>query len=315
MHVIGIEIGGTKLQSALVAADGTVAATRRGTVDPAGGAAGILAALAGQLGELLAAAGTAEIGGVGVGFGGPVDRGRGTVATSHHVAGWDGFPLAEWVAARCGGLPVWLENDTNAATLAEAVVGAGRGLRTVVYSNVGSGIGAGLVIAGEIYHGRVPGEMELGHLRIAAGGPTLEDVASGWALDRKVAEQVAANPQGLLAREAAAGRPGARGLAAAIATGDAAAGAILDAAARQYALALSHAVHLLNPDVIVVGGGVARIGEPWRAAVARHLDASLMAALRPAPPVRLAVLGDAVVPVGAALVAGRGRLGRPAGVC
>ena len=314
MHAIGIEIGGTKLQSALVAADGTVAATREAAVDPAAGAAGILAALAGQFAELLAAAGVAEIGGVGVGFGGPVDRGRGTVAKSHHVAGWDGFPLAEWVAARCGGLPVWLENDTNAATLAEAIVGAGRGLRTVVYSNVGSGIGAGLVIAGEIYHGRVPGEMELGHLRIAAGGPTLEDVASGWALDRQVAEQVAADPHGPLAREAAAGRSGARGLAAALAAGDAAAAAILDAAARQYGHALAHVVHLLNPDVLVVGGGVARIGEPWRAAVARHLDASLMAALRPAPPVRLAALGDAVVPVGAALVAARGRLGGTAGV-
>jgi glucokinase len=105
-----------------------------------------------------------------------------------------------------------------------------------------------------------------------------------------------------------AGRPGARGLAAALAADDAAAAAILDAAARQYGLALSHVVHLLNPDVIVLGGGVARIGEPWRDAVARHLDASLMAALRPAPPVRLAALGDAVVPIGAALVAARGRL-------
>lgn len=315
MHLIGIEIGGTKLQSALVAADGTVLVTRRGTVDPAAGAAGILAALAGQLAELQAESDATEIAGAGIGFGGPVDRNRGTVATSHHVAGWDGLPLAAWVGERCGGRPVWLENDTNAAALAEAVVGAGRGLRTVVYSNVGSGIGAGLVIDGAVYRGRVPGEMELGHLRIAAGGPTLEDVASGWAIDRQVAERAAADPHGPLAREAAAGRIGARGLAAALAAGDGTAAAILDGAARQYGHALSHVVHLLNPEVIVLGGGVARLGEPWRDAVARHLDAGLMVALRPAPPVRLAALGDAVVPVGAALVAAQGRLGRPGGMC
>jgi len=308
MTCIGIEIGGTKLQSALVAADGTVATIRLAAVEPAAGAAGILAALARQLAELVSEPEGAAIAAVGIGFGGPVDRGRGTVATSHHVAGWDGFALAAWVGGRCGGIPVVLENDTNAAALAEAVCGAGRGLRTVVYSNVGSGIGGGLVVAGELYHGRVPGEMELGHLRVGDGAETLEDVASGWAIDRRVAAVAAADPQGYLAREAAAGRPGARGLAAALAAGDAAARAILDAAARQYGLALSHVVHLLNPDVIVLGGGVARIGEPWRDTVARHLDASLMAALRPAPPVRLATLGDAVVPIGAALVAARGRL-------
>jgi glucokinase len=308
MTCIGIEIGGTKLQSAVVGADGTVCATRLAAVDPAAGAAGILAALSRQLAEFVSGPDGAAVEAVGIGFGGPVDRGRGTIATSHHVAGWDGFPLAEWIGVRCGGLPVWLENDTNAAALAEAVCGAGRGLRTVVYSNAGSGIGGGLVIAGELYHGRVPGEMELGHLRVGAGSATLEDVASGWAIDRQVAAAAAANPRGPLAGESVAGRPGARGLAAALAADDAAAAAILDAAARQYGLALSHVVHLLNPDVIVLGGGVARIGEPWRDAVARHLDASLMAALRPAPPVRLAALGDAVVPIGAALVAARGRL-------
>jgi glucokinase len=315
MTCIGIEIGGTKLQSAVVGADGSVRATRLGSVDPEAGAGGILAALSRQLAELVSAPAGAAIEAVGIGFGGPVDRGRGTIATSHHVAGWDGFPLAEWVGSRCGGLPVFLENDTNSAALAEAVLGAGRGLRTVVYSNAGSGIGAGFVVDGELYHGRVPGEMELGHLRVGDGISTLEDVASGWAIDRQVAAAAAAHPRGLLAREAAAGRPGARGLAAALAADDAAARAILEAAARQYGFALSHVVHLLNPEVIVLGGGVARLGEPWRDAVARHLDASLMAALRPAPPVRLAALGDAVVPIGAALVAARGRLGRSAGMC
>ena len=89
--------------------------------------------------------------------------------------------------------------------------------------------------------------------------------------------------------------------------GDAAAGGILDQAARHYAVALSHAVHLLNPDVIVLGGGVAEIGPAWRDRVAMFLAGFLMETLRPGPDVRLAALGQDVVPVGAALLAAAGQ--------
>lgn len=241
---------------------------------------------------------------VGIGFGGPVDRGRGVVVACHQVAGWTGFPLAAWLGDHLG-LPVALENDSNAAAFAEAVVGAGRWYNAVVYSNVGSGVGAGLVLDGRVYHGRVPGEMELGHLRLSADGPTVEDVVSGWSLDRQVRMAVERDPRGGLAAVVAGGHPSARHLSQAITAGDPEAAAILDRAARHYALGLSHVVHLLNPDVIVLGGGVADIGEPWRAAVERHLAEFVLEALRPPPPVRRAALGDEVVPIGAALVAAR----------
>jgi hypothetical protein len=108
---------------------------------------------------------------IGIGFGGPVNREQGVVATSFHVGGWSDFPLAAWVAEQVrdslGAVPVVLENDSNAAALGEALVGAGRGARVVVYSNAGSGIGSGLVIDGQLYRGRASGEMELGHLRLS----------------------------------------------------------------------------------------------------------------------------------------------------
>lgn len=306
MDFLGVEIGGTKLQVAVVAGDGTVRSLRHAAVVAGDGAEGILRALANLLAEACRESG-AGLQAAGVGFGGPVDRARGTVATSHHVAGWDGVDLADWVSARIGGRPAFLENDSNAAALAEASVGAGRDARVVLYSNVGSGIGGGLVVAGRLHHGRPPGEMEIGHLR-TGDGRILEDVASGWALDRQVADRVAADPAGPLARAVAAGLPGARALPAAIAAGDGAAAAIVDRAASQYALALSHAVHLLGPDVVVLGGGVAEMGSSWRDAVAGHMEPLLMAAMRPGPQVRLAALGAAAVPVGAALVAASGGL-------
>ncbi len=308
---LGIEIGGTKLQSAVVAADGRVLLRRSDRVDPAGGAEGIRTVLAAQLAGIVddAAGNGLAIRAVGIGFGGPVNRDQGVVATSFHVGGWSDFPLAAWVARQVAGglgeVPVVLENDSNAAALGEALVGAGRDARVVVYSNAGSGIGSGLVIDGRLYRGRASGEMELGHLRLIPGTGILEDSSAGWAIDARVREAVAADPVGVLAEAAAAtGVPAsARLLPAALAAGDGIAQQILDAAAGPYAHALSHVVHLLNPDVIVLGGGVATIGEPWRGSVARQLEGLLMAPLRPSPPVRLATLGEDVVPVGVALAA------------
>ena len=301
MAFLGIEIGGTKLQVAVVSATGVVTATARGSVAAASGAAAVLDVVERLVAEAVPLA-HEPLEAVGIGFGGPVDRVHGTVATSHQVPGWSGFPLMSWVAERTG-LPTSLENDSNAAALAEAVVGAGRGFHTVVYSNVGSGVGGGLVVGGRIYHGRVPGEMEIGHLRLTIDGPIVEDVVSGWSLDRQVRAVIEANPHGGLALAAAGMPPSARCLGPAIAAGDAEAAAIVDRTARCYAFGLSHAVQLLNPDAIVLGGGVASIGEPWRAAVATHLHGFVLEALRPPPPVLLAAVGDLVVPVGAALVA------------
>jgi len=308
---LGIEIGGTKLQSAVVAADGRVLMRRSDRVDPAGGAEGIRTVLAAQIAGIVddAAGNQLAIRAVGIGFGGPVNREQGVVATSFHVGGWSDFPLAAWVAEQVrdslGAVPIVLENDSNAATLSEALVGAGRGARVVVYSNAGSGIGSGLVIDGRLYRGRASGEMELGHLRLIPGGGILEDSSAGWAIDRAVRGAVAAEPAGALARAATAtgAVPSARLLPTALTAGDATAQRILDVAAGHYAHALSHVVHLLNPDVIVLGGGVATIGEPWRGSVERQLEGFLMAPLRPSPPVRLAALGEDVVPVGAALSA------------
>jgi glucokinase len=305
MAFLGIEIGGTKLQSAVVGADGGVLAVAADTVQPGADGAEIRAAIARQLATLRGTAAGRGVEAAGVGFGGPVDRAQGVVATSFHVAGWSRFPLREWASRELGGLPVVVENDSNAAAFGEAAAGAGKGFRAAFYSNSGSGIGAGFVVGGAVYHGRPPGEMELGHVRIDRAGRHLEDVASGWAIDRAVREAATRHPDGGLARAAAGASPDARHLGAAIDAGDADARTILETAAGWYALGLSHAVHLLAPDVIVLGGGVAQMGGRWRDAVAGHLGRLLMEPMRPGPPVVLAALAGMAVPVGAALLAAR----------
>jgi glucokinase len=301
-HFIAIEIGGTKLQICSGTEDGRVLERRRFPVQPDAGAAGIRARIAETLPAMI---GSWRPRAVGVGYGGPVERPTGRIVKSHHVPGWDGFPLGEWLAGMTD-LPVIVDNDANVAALGEAILGAGRGCDPVFYVTAGSGVGGGLVCGGRLYHGSGAGEAEIGHLRIGPAGGIVEDACSGWSLDRQVRAAAAASPEGPLAERVRAD-PGheARHLAAAIAEGDPLATRILDGAARTLGLALSHVAHLVHPEIIVLGGGVSLSGEPWRRAVAAHLRHFLMAALHPGPRVALSALREDAVPVGALALAAR----------
>lgn len=294
--LLAIEIGGTKLQLVLGTRAGAILERRRFQVEKERGAEGIRECIAAALPDLIAQWKPAAIG---VGYGGPVDWRTGRVVKSYHLSGWSDFPLAEWLAG-LSGLPVFVENDGNAAALGEALHGAGRGCDPVFYVTTGSGVGGGLVSEGRIFHGFTPGEAEIGHLLLDGNGTTPEDCCSGWSLNRRILQEVSKEPAGLLA-QLVASAPGneARHLGSALAAGDALAARILDEAAQQLALALSHVVHLCHPEVIVLGGGVSLLGEAWRAAVASHLGRYVMDAFQPGPRVALAGLREDTVPVGA----------------
>ena len=141
---LGIEIGGTKLQLGLGPGDGTILGLWRGAVDPAAGGEGIRRQIVAAVPELLAQAGVerSALEGAGVGFGGPTDDATQTVIKSHQIAGWDGFPLGNWVSELVG-VPAVICNDADVAGLAEALFGAGKGLSPIFYMTIGSGIGGG----------------------------------------------------------------------------------------------------------------------------------------------------------------------------
>src|SRR5580700_4579113 len=184
MNFLGIEIGGTKLQIGLGPGDGTLRALWRGTVDVARGGEGIREQIGREVPGLLEHAGIArtEVRGAGVGFGGPVDDADQTVIKSHQIEGWDNFPLAKWLTELLG-WPVALGNDADVAGLAEALFGAGKGLSPIFYITIGSGIGGGLILNGEIYRGCGRGAAEIGHLRLPhTTRYVLEDLASGWGI-------------------------------------------------------------------------------------------------------------------------------------
>jgi len=298
--ILGIEIGGTKLQLVLGDASGKILERRRLTVNPELGADGIRDQIQRALIELI---GGRTISAVGVGFGGPVDWRTGKIARSHQIEGWSGFDVAAWLRELTGA-PVAVDNDANVAALGEAFHGSGKGFDPVFYATLGSGVGGGLVLGGKIYHGAPPGESELGHIRLDREGTVLESRCSGWAVDARIRELNARKPDGLLARLSVGSVGGEAGhLAAALQQGDADARRILNETAADLAFGLSHVVHLFHPAVIVLGGGLAKVGEPLRAAVEAALTPLLMAVFRPGPPVRLTTLGEDVVPIGALLLA------------
>ncbi|HEY2589790.1 MAG TPA: ROK family protein [Tepidisphaeraceae bacterium] len=299
---LAIEIGGTKLQ--IVAGDSAGRITRRwrAAADRERGGPGICDQLRAGLAEIRAGLSPRA---VGVGFGGPIDFRTGRIARSHQIHGWEGFELKPWLEQQTG-LPVATENDANTAALAEAVAGAGAGASPVFYFNLGSGVGGGIVIDSNIFHGLPPGEAEFGHLRLDRTGATVESRCSGWAVDRRIRATADVQPNGLLARLLDPTHGGeAKRLAAALAQHDPTAQTILAELADDLGFALSHVVHLIHPSLIVMGGGLSLIGDPLRGAVADALPRHVMEALHPVPPVRLAKLGEDAVPAGALILASR----------
>lgn len=317
---LGIEIGGTKLQLGVGPGDGTLAGLWRGPVDTAAGADGIRQQIEAAVPELLARAGVDRslIKGVGIGFGGPVDDATRTVIKSHQIAGWDNFPLADWISDLLG-WPAALGNDADVAGLAEALFGAGKGLSPIFYITIGSGIGGGLIINGEIYRGCGRGAAEIGHLRLSqivkrevVQRRPLEELASGWAIQEHARSEVARRKGAashLQLVPHAATQLTAKDVADAAELDDRLARLILKEAWTALAEGICHVIALLCPRRIVIGGGVSSMGEkllfaPLRKLVAERVFAPFAGCYDIVP----AALGEEVV-VHGALALARRRLG------
>jgi glucokinase len=305
MRYVGIEIGGTKIQLALGTKDGNIISHRRYKVDPSGGAKGIQNQILQGLSEFKKETAFEKIG---VGFGGPVDRKAGKVIKSHHISHWEEFEMVQWLESKMK-VPVILENDANAAALAEATCGAGKGLNPVFYMTIGSGIGGGLVSEGNVYHGAFPSEVEIGHMRVPSSGdpktwPTFESLCSGWALDMRLKDYAEQNPSTAFARMVKGeSKAETSFLLQAIEQEDDFCRELLKAAARHIAFALSSIVQLFHPQVLVLGGGVSQLGEPLLKEIEVVLDQLVMEVFRNTYQIKISTVGEMAVPMGAMLLA------------
>lgn len=311
--LLGVEIGGTKLQLGLTRKPGEIEALWRAVVDPAQAAQGIrdqiregFAALLGEVGAT-----AASVRAVGIGFGGPVDADSGQVRASFQIEGWTDFPLADWAKRELGVAKVSVHNDADVAGLAEARLGAGVGRSPILYLTIGSGIGGALILDGQIYRGAGRGAAEIGHLNVPGvvntlGFPELEQVASGWGIALAAKREAAGlaargEPWGVL--DAAGGRVEAITavmVAQAAERGDERSLKLLERATEALAFALRQAVALVAPRRIILGGGVSLIGDRlWFDPVRRLVDAEIFGPFRGSFDIVPAALGEEVVVHGA----------------
>ncbi|MDY0002756.1 MAG: ROK family protein, partial [Polyangia bacterium] len=307
-----LDLGGTKIAGAIVTPDGEVR-TRRELPTPKEPEA-VIAVLAKTAEELCSEARLelSELAGVGVGVPGPVDFAQGVMVDPPNLPGFGRLPLGALLGARLG-LGVALDNDANAAGLGEARYGAGQGASPLIYLTVSTGIGGAILLDGELMRGASGAAGELGHLVIQPGGPRcgcggrgcLEAVASGTAIAREARAAIERGEPSLLLGPGgqAPASISAREVAEAAATGDALCQRVLAEAFTLLGLGVASLVNALNPERVVVGGGLSALGDgllgPIRDGIGRHSNRVAASAVT----VTRAALGRDAGVVGAAALA------------
>jgi len=272
--VIGVDIGGTKVAAGLVDHDGGISARSRGPMVARGKATEALGAVTSVIDALFQhnQGACSAIRGIGICSPGPLDPNAGVVINPPNLPCWRDFPLAAEVS-RTYQLPVRVDNDANAAALAEALWGAGRGFRNVFCTTLGTGIGTGLVLDGHVYHGRTGAAGEGGHMSIDYRGPRctcgkrgcIETLASGPAIAKR-ARLAADLAPGSSMLELAGGNLRnitSEIVGAAYARGDQVAREVLCETVDVLTLWLGNIVDLLEPDIIILGGGIAFLLAPF----------------------------------------------------
>jgi len=255
---LGLDVGGTFLKGARVSAAGLILERLHEPI-----AAGSTEALLAQLCAAVATLGGGLAGGsVGVGLPGIVDRGR-RVQNAPALPALNGVAVAEAVGRRTG-LRVHLENDANAAGLAEAWIGSGRDVGSVLFVTLGTGIGAGLVLDGRVWAGRSGYAGELGHFQVEPGGELcpcgsrgcLETVAGAPGWKRRAEERLSRTPSSLLAGRMLEPKT----IVEAARAADVVALEVVNGAAAALGVGLAAALDLLNLERVVIGGGVSAAG-------------------------------------------------------
>jgi len=268
--VIGIDMGATHLTIALTDFSARVVDEIEIPFDITQGPRPCLAQAEALLTELLEKNDMklSQIMSIGMGVPGPIVSKEGMVVSPPIMPGWDGYPIRKDMESKWN-IPVSLNNDAELGALGEWAYGAGRGEEHLAYIKVGSGVGAGLLLNGQIYQGSTGSAGEIGHLTIDENGPLcdcgstgcLEAVSGGKAIARQAREAVASGHRTLLSSMGPPEELTARDVAAAARRGDLASQQIIAKAGTYLGIAIAGMVNIFNPRVVVVGGGVAQIGD------------------------------------------------------
>ena len=304
-YLLGHDIGGTKLAVVIADWNGRILHKVRRPTHAERGPEAVVASLVDMSREAMACASLspANVGGIGVSCGGPLDTETGVVYAPPNLPGWDEVPLKSWLETALS-LPVLIENDANAGALAEWSFGAGRGFRHMVYMTMSTGIGGGIILDGKLYRGPNDTAGEVGHMTIVEDGPVcgcgkrgcLESLCSGPSIARRARQKARSMPRSRMIEMAGGDvdlitsetvMEAARG-------NDRPALEVVDETARHMATGLGNIVNILNPEIIVIGTILVKAGdlllEPIRDYLRRETWSRVYDTVQVVP----AELGDAV---------------------
>jgi glucokinase-like ROK family protein len=268
IRFVGISIGATGLSVGVTDGRLTVLATRHSACDIRQGPEVVLAAALTLVHEVLAEVGVEQVMGAGIGVPGPVDFHRGVSVSPPIMPGWDGYPVRDAVSRELG-CPVVLDNDVNVLAVGEQHAGVAKGAQDFLFVKIGTGIGCGIVIDGELYRGVNGCAGDIGHIRVEDFGPTcacgntgcLEAFSGGAALARDAVSAARSGRSPALATLLAEkGELTAADVGIAVSQGDAQAVQLIRESGRHIGQVLAGLVSFFNPGLIVIGGRVTGLG-------------------------------------------------------
>jgi glucokinase len=269
--VLAVDVGGTKVLVAAVTLGGEIISRRYYLTEAENGVRTVINKLSSVINKSIARvkSDNTELLGIGIGIAGVLDIGKGLVTNSPNLPGWRNIPIRDSIAARSE-LPVYLINDASAAALGEYRFGAGAGFNNMLYVTVSTGIGGGIIANGGLYIGADGCAGEFGHTTIVPDGPNchcdnfgcLEALASGWAIAKEAITRIS-NGESSYITEVVDGKIEnitAEDVAAAARKDDRLACDIVDKAAGYLGIGLANLVNIFNPELIVIGGGLSKMG-------------------------------------------------------
>ena len=264
---LGVDIGGTKVASGVIDSQGRILFSARVPMTGTGSADDAMDCVHAAIREAMDSEPGSRVTAIGVASPGPLELPVGKVLHTPNLPCWENFPLGE-LLREAYPMPVRVDNDANAAGLAESLWGAGKGYRNVFYVTIGTGIGTAIILDGNIYYGRTGAAPEGGHMTLDYHAPVLcgcgkrgclESLASGPAIARRMRERFHSGLDSSLLESMSGGDKqliNAEMIAKAWRAGDPLASEVLRETADLLSIWLGNVIDLLEPDVIVVGGGV-----------------------------------------------------------
>lgn len=265
-YVVGVDLGGTKISTAISSLDGEILKQTVVPTKAEEGEQAVLDRIIGTISEVLVGADISkdQVEAIGIGSPGPLDAKKGVIITTPNLP-FNNCNVVDPIKDKFG-IPVYLDNDANVAAIGEYMFGAGRGCKNIVYFTVSTGVGGGAVLNGQAYRGNTSNALEIGHMTVDANGPRcncgnigcLEAISSGTAIGKKGREAASTNVETSLKnyenitsyevfQEAK--------------KGDVVAKEIVDNAMNYLGIGVANAVAIFDPEMVIIGGGVSKVGD------------------------------------------------------